>query len=113
MQNQNIRILCSTLSAIILVGLLFSIYSVKVFAAVDKKNAINSIVAIVNDNIITLMELDNEIQVIKTQLRQQRLECTDEGALVPGANHLAQAHAPIPGCHGPESRKCKQTQQVT
>jgi len=50
-------------------------------AAIDKKNAINSIVAIVNDSVITLLELDNEINAIKLQLAQQRAQLPDDEKL--------------------------------
>ena len=68
-------------TSIIAFGLMFLVYSANLPAAVEKKNAINSIVAIVNDNIITLLELDNEIEVIKTQLRQQRAPLPNEEQL--------------------------------
>ena len=47
-------------------------------AALDKQNAINSIVAIVNDNVITLMELDEEIKAVKMQLAQQRVQLPND-----------------------------------
>jgi len=51
------------------------------FAAVDKQNAINSIAAIVNDNVITLLELDNEIKTIKAQLARQRAQLPSDDQL--------------------------------
>lgn len=52
-----------------------------VSAAIDKTNAINSIVAIVNDNVITLLELENEIKAVKMQLAQQRAQLPDDEKL--------------------------------
>ena len=50
-------------------------------AAVEKQNAINSIVAIVNDNVITQLELDDEIKTIKTQLARQRAQLPGDDQL--------------------------------
>lgn len=55
--------------------------SANVNAAVDKQNAINSIVAIVNDNVITLVELEEEIKAIKMQLAQQRVQLPSDEQL--------------------------------
>lgn len=81
MQIYKVRNYFSVFSAIIAVVMIYAVHPAKVTAAVDKKNAINSIVAIVNDNVITLLELDEEIQVIKTQLRQQRAPLPDNEQL--------------------------------
>ena len=50
-------------------------------AAIDKQNVINSIVAIVNDNVITLLELENEIKAVKMQLAQQRAQLPEDSQL--------------------------------
>lgn len=61
----------------ILLIFLFNI-NISTFAAVqntdgaDKQSAINSIVAIVNDDVITQQELDSELDTIKKQISQQR-----------------------------------------
>lgn len=67
--------------ALLTVCVSFAVYPRNAIAAIDKQNAINSIVAIVNDNVITLTELDNEIRTIKTQLRQQRAPLPDDKQL--------------------------------
>lgn len=55
--------------------------AVNAHAAIDKNDAINSIVAIVNDSVITQVELGDEIKTIKMQLAQQRAQLPDEDKL--------------------------------
>ena len=68
-----------------LTGMLFFVavllYSASVSAAIDKQNAVNSIVAIVNDNVITLLELEEEIKAIKLQIAQQRMQLPSDDQL--------------------------------
>jgi len=67
---------------VILIIVSMLVFSINVSAAVDKQNAINSIVAIVNDNVITLVELEEEIKAIKMQLAQQRVQMPSDEQLV-------------------------------
>ena len=50
-------------------------------AVPDKKDAIDRIVAIVNDDVITLLELELELDVIKQQLRQRQTPLPPEDVL--------------------------------
>ena len=55
--------------------------SSSLLAAVDKSNAFDRIVAIVNDDVITYVELTNELNVIKQQLRQQQTQLPPDNIL--------------------------------
>ncbi|WP_455209337.1 peptidylprolyl isomerase [Kaarinaea lacus] len=55
--------------------------SSSLLAAVDKSNAFDRIVAIVNDDVITYVELTNELNVIKQQLRQQQTQLPPDSIL--------------------------------
>ncbi|WP_455200439.1 peptidylprolyl isomerase [Kaarinaea lacus] len=64
-------------------GIIFlTIISLASSAAVqDKSNAIDRIVAIVNDDVITFVELELELDVIKKQLRQRQTQMPPEDIL--------------------------------
>ncbi|MCI0505287.1 MAG: peptidylprolyl isomerase [Gammaproteobacteria bacterium] len=51
------------------------------FAAVEKHNSIDRIVAIVNDDVITYVELATEVNVIKQQLRAQQTQLPPDNIL--------------------------------
>ena len=50
--------------------------------------------------------------VVHAKLRQEGSECIDKGSLVPRPIHLTETHAPVLGCHDPESREGEQAQHV-
>jgi len=66
---------------ILLFSLLIFFVTSGAYAAIDKQNSVNSIVAIVNDNVITQLELEDELKAIKMQLTQQRARLPDEKQL--------------------------------
>jgi peptidyl-prolyl cis-trans isomerase SurA len=65
---------------LVLMVLLFA-GSSPLLAAVEKSNAIDRIVAIVNDDVITSVELEAELNIIKQQLRQQQTQLPPDNIL--------------------------------
>lgn len=65
---------------LLLVAAMLAISS-PLLAAVEKSNAIDRIVAIVNDDVITAVELEAELNIIKQQLRQQQTQLPPDSIL--------------------------------
>jgi len=64
---------------LLFVGMLAT--SSALLAAVEKGNAVDRIVAIVNDDVITSAELEAELNIIKQQLRQQQTQLPPDSIL--------------------------------
>ena len=64
---------------LVFIGMLWT--SPMLLAAVEKSDAVDRIVAIVNDDVITSTELDAELNLIKQQLRQQQTQLPPDSVL--------------------------------